>query len=280
MDAYSVANARRRKQAEEKIEKVLDIYYKGEYENTTEFLRDYGIIPSTFWNYLKRHNLPSLRHTTRKYTMNEDYFSCIDTEEKAYWLGFIQCDGYITKDVIEIGLCSKDISHLEKFKKAIQYTGKITQRKIANKYDSCRMYIRSNKLLQPLVNIGLDKFRSLTMELLMKHDNPLFIHYVRGIIDANANISLKQYVHSVSVNCILSSGSKKFAQEFTNEMNLYCNDNNAVVYKADNDKNFSCRLRKVAYMKLFNDSYKNACISLKRKQEKVNAVLCGSMKNV
>lgn len=31
----------------------------------------------------------------RKYFHNEDFFEVIDTEEKAYWLGFMFADGYI-----------------------------------------------------------------------------------------------------------------------------------------------------------------------------------------
>jgi hypothetical protein len=37
----------------------------------------------------------SMRHTKQKYKINEDFFQEIDTEEKAYWLGFLYADGYI-----------------------------------------------------------------------------------------------------------------------------------------------------------------------------------------
>lgn len=30
--------------------------------------------------------------------LNEHFFDVIDTEEKAYWLGFIFADGYVAKD--------------------------------------------------------------------------------------------------------------------------------------------------------------------------------------
>ena len=274
------SNEERRKQAEAKIEQVLDIYYSGAYESTGKFLKDYNINPSTFWAYIKRKNLPSLRHTTRKYTMNEDYFVDINTEEKAYWLGFLQCDGYIKDTGIEISLCYADIEHLEKLKKAIEYTGKISEKTVANKYKACRMIMTSKKLVEPFINVGLDKFKSATMELLIKHDNPLFKHYIRGIIDANANISLRKYTNTINVNCILTSGSEKFAKAFVNEMCLYCNNSSAVRLIKHSDTVYGCLLHKVAYMKLFEESYKNACISLNRKQEKANAVLYGSTENI
>ena len=58
----------------------------------------------------------------RKYTINEDYFSIIDTEEKAYWLGFLYADGTNGGDkssTIAIALQRGDIEHLEKFNSAI-----------------------------------------------------------------------------------------------------------------------------------------------------------------
>lgn len=39
--------------------------------------------------------------------LNEHFFDVIDTEEKAYWLGFIFADGYVAKDNIcnEFAIC-------------------------------------------------------------------------------------------------------------------------------------------------------------------------------
>ena len=58
---------------------------------------------------------------------DETIFDCIDTEEKAYWLGFIYADGYISSELkkgphkgknpyaFEISLQIGDINHLIKF---------------------------------------------------------------------------------------------------------------------------------------------------------------------
>lgn len=42
------------------------------------------------------------------------YFENIDTEEKAYWLGFLYADGYVNanEDKIELCLAEKDFHHL------------------------------------------------------------------------------------------------------------------------------------------------------------------------
>ena len=50
---------------------------------------------------------------------NENVFDSIDTEEKAYWLGFIFADGYISLkgNSFELSLKGSDSEHLDKFNK-------------------------------------------------------------------------------------------------------------------------------------------------------------------
>lgn len=38
---------------------------------------------------------PEIYQVNRKYDVNKEYFTDIDTENKAYWLGFLWADGSI-----------------------------------------------------------------------------------------------------------------------------------------------------------------------------------------
>src|ERR1700722_6649692 len=67
----------------------------------------------------------------RVHKMNEDYFSNIDTEEKAYWLGFIAADGGVYANKLAINLGEKDELHLYKFIECINSTSPV--RKIIRK---------------------------------------------------------------------------------------------------------------------------------------------------
>ena len=72
------------------------------------------------YNLLKKYNLKlNERAYKRKYSLNEKYFDSINTEDKAYILGFICADGYIAKDRIVIAIAKKDIQILENIKKFI-----------------------------------------------------------------------------------------------------------------------------------------------------------------
>ena len=52
---------------------------------------------------------------TRKYVIDHHFFDVINTEEKAYWLGFITADGcVVSKNRLTINLAVADVAHLEK----------------------------------------------------------------------------------------------------------------------------------------------------------------------
>lgn len=42
------------------------------------------------------------------YKINENYFEKIDSENKAYWIGFISADGNVYKNKLSIELNNKD----------------------------------------------------------------------------------------------------------------------------------------------------------------------------
>jgi hypothetical protein len=80
--------------------------------------------------HLAKYNCSAINlHNQVKF--NQNVFDCIDTEEKAYWLGFIFADGYISSHIpdkkktykFELSLSLKDKSHLEKFNQFMRYNG-------------------------------------------------------------------------------------------------------------------------------------------------------------
>lgn len=67
---------------------------------------------------------------TRKYSCDSNYFSTIDTKEKAYWLGFLYADGCISKEkTINFNLDSVDYDSVLAFKTAIKANNPIFLRK-------------------------------------------------------------------------------------------------------------------------------------------------------
>lgn len=94
-------------------------------------------------------------------TIDENIFDNINTEEKAYWLGFIFADGYISSKSFhfELSLSLKDKDHLQKFSDFCKYTKSI-------KTDSyrCRFCLRNKHLWNTLNNYGCVPQKSLILK--------------------------------------------------------------------------------------------------------------------
>ena len=93
---------------------VSDKYLYGNI-SLTKLSKEYKIDRRTLSSYLKRVGITIVnRQNICKF--NEHVFDNIDSEEKAYWLGFIFADGYISSQEgnynFEISLKGSDKEHL------------------------------------------------------------------------------------------------------------------------------------------------------------------------
>ena len=136
---------------------------------------------------------------------NENIFDYIDTEEKAYWLGFIYADGYIAsikknqkpKYAFEICLKGDDVEHLHKFNKFIGHKKdnvKIGTVTVGGKvYTRCRWSIANKHLWETLYSLGCVPNKSLILKFPDKSifkEEWLIIPFIRGYFDGDGCISL------------------------------------------------------------------------------------------
>lgn len=114
------------------------------------------------------------------------HFENIDTEEKAYWLGFLYADGYVSakEDKIELCLAEKDFHHLEKFKNFIGLPNKICYRAATKAY---RYSFRSTSCKQDLIKQGCVPKKSLILHFPTTEQVPdvLLRHFLRGYFDGD-----------------------------------------------------------------------------------------------
>lgn len=154
-------------------------------------------------------------HNTLKF--DNTVFNCIDTEEKAYWLGFLFADGSVssTNNNIELSLSVKDLSHLEKFKLFLNSSTKIKVSTITvnNKnFDRCRLTVTDKYFKEKLISLGCTPRKSLTIkfpnEHIFKYDY-LKYDFIRGYVDGDGCISYTR-TGRLSLSII---GTKEFLQE-------------------------------------------------------------------
>lgn len=187
--------------SDDEIIKIYNDEYIGEHVGGTSLQKKYGC---EFYKDFKRLNL-QMRDNHEKSRVNScdvDYFKDIDSEQKAYWLGFCYADGYITRDTdygaLRFGLSigEVDYKHSEKFKKAIGFTGPINEYsvtqgyKIGTKYN--RIVVCDERFVLNLMSHGLVERKSNIMEPPTGIERGLMKHFIRGIQDANGSIIISK----------------------------------------------------------------------------------------
>ena len=178
-----------------------------------------------------------------KYTYNHHYFENIDTEDKAYWLGFIYADGCVMEYEnnsceLAIKLQARDIGHLKKFNKSINGNNQITtfnrQCNLNGKfYDGCQIRLYSEKIVHDLERHGVYPNKSLVITMPDINDD-MFRHFIRGYFDGDGCIYQSGNVKNSYVQCNFSCGSVVFLEQlrsylYGNNINSYiCHDHDNV----------------------------------------------------
>lgn len=124
--------------------------------------------------------------------MKENIFHKIKTPNQAYWLGFLAADGSVSGNQLVIGLSTKDIDHLEKFRTFIDANNlTITTRQTlcANnnkRYSASYFSVRSEQLIQDLKFYGIIKDKShQDIDFLSYIPEKYKIYFIFGLFDGD-----------------------------------------------------------------------------------------------
>lgn len=155
----------------------------------------YNVSKQTILRHLKKAGVPrrSLSAACIKNTLDSSFFQSIDTELKAYWLGFLLADGnigtggrYKKGQVLRVALQDRDRSHLEKLKDAIRSSHTL---KDNLKTRSSWLCITSIGLTRPLVKNGWHEFKKNgDVRIMDLVPNELRRHLLRGLIDGDGTL--------------------------------------------------------------------------------------------
>ena len=210
----------------------------------------------------------------RKYNLNEHYFDKIDTEDKAYMLGFIYADGnnLFKKNRISIKLAQVDEEILHKF--SMIMLGEVNVRHTSNKnkdgilFEYRTLNMHSEHLSQHLATLGVVERKSYKLTFPEWLDKNLYKHFIRGLIDGDGWIYLpkpEDKKNSPNVGLICTRKMNDFLKEFY-EKELDIKSYLAKANKQDIDIMCEIRVKNYRRCKFFLDwLYKDATIYLERK---------------
>ena len=191
-------------------------------------------------------------------------FEDIDTEEKAYWLGFLCADGSVgsKEDKVELGLAEKDLEHIKKFKSFMQIKNKISYRPKTKSY---RISFRSEKCKKDLIKKGCVPKKSLILDFPNDEQVPgdLIRHFIRGYFDGDGWFTNTESCFQIGI-----IGTEKFLMGFlknTKNINQKCKMHE--VHRKDGVKRYIFSAYEDV-LHFLNWIYQDATVYLERKYKK------------
>lgn len=195
----------------------------------------------------------------KRLNINDNYFDVINTEEKAYWLGFLITDGCIhDNQMLSLHLGIKDIKHLKLFSQCLESEYKIS----TYKNTSCKLIINSNQMITSLRKLGLHERKTftITVPILSYH---LLKHFWRGAIDGDGWLTYRPSIGLCgNVNIV-------------NSFREYCTsiNNNIEKRKIQINKNlFQLEVCDTNSYPIIHNLYYNCTIALERKHNKYKEI--------
>lgn len=241
-----------------------------EKESIKKISKHFNVSSCTIRKVLENKNI-SIRDVSlcqRKYHVDETTFNKIDSAEKAYWIGFLATDGNIYDNIVSIALQARDKNHIEKFKKLLKSNHPIydIDSKLNNKiFKSVKFQIRSDKLCDDLISLGITKNKSLTLKP-QKIKDEFVPDYIRGLIDGDGCIHIRKD-NQMSISFI---GTFEVCSFISQNITMLCNIKPSKIKRRKNVYHIRWNGNKIS-KKITDAIYYNGCIALDRKFEKINS---------
>lgn len=176
-------------------EKIVELYTTGTSIKQIRLLFN-GLHYNTIKKILLENNIQLRTRAQSHYKDNriENIFSNINTEEKAYWLGFLAADGCVHDNYIKITLQEQDLEHLKKFQNFLQATSiKILEENHQNKYKKNKYYtfsIGCKQIAEDIKKLGITERKSLTLKPPINLiPEEFYLDWIRGYFDGDGGIS-------------------------------------------------------------------------------------------
>lgn len=229
------------------------------------------------------------------YTVNDSYLDEMNSEDKAYFLGWMLSDGYIQKNKIYLKLKKPDSYIIEEMFSKFSKGYKLLKEKEARGKS-----VSSTKITNKLRKYGCVENKTVKGFKLPILPKELYRHFIRGYFDGDGSISIrterkKQVIVSIcSIDLLFLEQLKNKLKEFNINSSIYkekrkgrkmklpgniCSIGNYDMYRIvigshkDRLKFYeflykNCSIKLERKFKLYNDYYANTVLTLESKNSK------------
>lgn len=261
-----------------RAKKAIDFYIANPSYTSNKVANKFDLTQESLSKALKELNIDISERTKIKF--DENIFDCIDTEEKAYWLGFIFADGHINSEPIRPEEVKKihygfsfclaliDTGHLFKFDKFTNVEK--SKVKVYDYVDTngenkqhVKWVIANKHLWETLNNLGCTPRKSLTLKY-PEIPSHLKRHFARGYFDGDGCFGIynnKGY-GELNLSCV---GTEDMMTKIFNELNLNIHMYHHIQH-SEETKTINAFQQKAK--EILDYMYKDATIYLDRKYNK------------
>lgn len=266
-------------------------------KTVSEIAKLYNCSVRTVYNWYERYELSYKRadqseiKRPKKYIYDDTYFNVIDTEHKAYWLGFIMADGGIIQKsknkpclTLVINLQDSDYKHLEKFNNDLN--GNLPIRHFISKpvtihswtkdvhlseRPCCKIEVNSKCLCQDLINHGVSRRKTLIENEPIIEDLNLIRHFIRGFFDGDGCFSAVKPSNRKReyAKIMIASG-----ETIINYIIKHCKEAGIIMNHDKYHKLDRCHIQNEEnFLKFVKYIYEGATVFLDRKKELIDSYM-------
>nr|DAV88771.1 MAG TPA: LAGLIDADG-like domain [Caudoviricetes sp.] len=241
---------------------------------TKEISIKYGCSEVNVNAFARRHSLQN-RHIYRHINYRDPYyFDNINSEAKAYILGFIAADGHVSDKEIKISLSIKDIDILYKIKSEIGFNNKI---RIDDKF--CHIGFGISEMINSLRKLGLKRNKTVDFKF-PKINDEFIIPFIRGYFDGDGSFSEYKSNDGYTRYCFSFCGTQSFLNDLRDVLSNFQIKTFDKMYKRFDTENCCYSLNgagKENILRFLNLIYSDSSICLDRKYNKwIN--ICNKMR--
>lgn len=175
------------------IENEVIEMYNNRY-SAPQIAKHYDVSSHAVYGLLERNNI-SRRPASKgsqKYSIREDFFDNIVSEEQAYLLGYLYADGYNDerRRTIRLNLNARDKSMLVRMKSVLGYDGPLHRITIkGRKQEYWRLSITNGRLSRELSRKGCGQAKTFKLKYPDFLLPPMERHFIRGYFDGDGCVT-------------------------------------------------------------------------------------------
>lgn len=178
----------------EKID-LVTLYLDG--ASIKELSKKYERAESSVRDLIKRRGikLRPLTEVNRKFEVYEGFFDVIDTDEKAYFLGFLYADGNVktNKNMVVLALKESDREILERLNELIHVDKPLfleKNKRDGNRENTVGIRICNKNITEKLIKHGCHPNKTFTLTFPEWLDENVYSSFIRGYFDGDGYIGI------------------------------------------------------------------------------------------